>query len=176
MITSAVTKRLPPFEVSKVKLRTGEFILGICVILLAAYVLVIITDFPDFTLRGKKLPGPRFFPMLLSLFLIGFGSFFIVTSFRTRSNSSLREGVISFEGILNCFVILLSVLIFMPLCNLLGTTFTIVFLGSVIMVFLGIKWYASILYSLLLGLLARVIFVDFFKVALPVGMLFKIFK
>ncbi len=160
---------------NSVKLSKSDLILGVFLIALAVYVLLTSSRFPAFVLRGQKLPGPSFFPALLSYLLIGFGVVLLVQSSTIRRKELISKVEIDSGGIVNFFAVVVSVFAFLPLCELFGLLLTTLILGTGMMVLIGIKWYASILYSLTLGLLVKFVFIDLFKVALPSGYLLKVF-
>ncbi|HEY8541958.1 MAG TPA: hypothetical protein VIL29_06210 [Pseudothermotoga sp.] len=69
-----VASWLPFFEVKKMK----DLVLGLILLVLSIATIVLSSSFPDFVVRGERLPGPKFFPTILSIILICFAIYFVI--------------------------------------------------------------------------------------------------
>lgn len=153
-----------------------DLILGLVLLTLSIVVLVLSSSFPNFIIRGERLPGPKFFPTVLAIILICFALYCIVVGFMRSFKKSQKSSEHANEaGIVNVLCIVLSVIFFVPIINFFGTIVGIILLGTVLMILLSIKWYQSLIYSSVLAFLVYVIFQVLFKVPLAEGILFSFF-
>lgn len=154
-----------------------DFILGFVLLVLSILVLLLSSSFPNFVVRGERLPGPKFFPTILAIVLICFAAYCILLGFMRfiKRPKGLPEDKEELEKtyIVNVMTVILSVILFVPIINFFGTVVGIVILGAAVMTLLGIKWQQSLIYSSLLAFLVYMIFQVFFRVPLVEGTLFS---
>lgn len=149
----------------------SDTILGVVLIVLAIFVLIFSSSFPELVVRGERLPGPRYFPALLSILMILFGAFYIVSNiFKCRKREKIREEA-SKRQVLPPLIVLASSVLFVPVIQLIGTTVGVIAITFSMMVFFRVKWYYSAIISVMLALLIKVVFEVLFKVPLPEGIL-----
>lgn len=155
-----------------------DIILGLTLIVISIVVLTISSSFPNFVVRGERLPGPKFFPTVLAIILICFALYCLLLGIITLRNSRKPSGTPDNSrtpaGIINILCISLSVFFFVPIINLVGTLVGITVIGTALMTLLSIKWYQSLMYSSALAFLVYIIFQIVFKVPLPEGILFSL--
>ncbi|MGB9820901.1 MAG: tripartite tricarboxylate transporter TctB family protein [Pseudothermotoga sp.] len=154
-----------------------DIILGLILIVISIAVLTISSSFPNFVVRGERLPGPKFFPTILAIVLICFALYCLLLGMVTLRNSRKPSGNLDNSctpaGIINILCISLSVFFFVPIISLVGTLVGITVIGTALMTLLSIKWYQSLMYSSALAFLVYIIFQIVFKVPLPEGILFS---
>lgn len=154
-----------------------DLILGLVLLILSIVVLFLSSSFPNFIVRGERLPGPKFFPTILAIILICFAAYCIIIgfmeSFKKPKAPSEQKKESEKIHMVNVLFVILSVTFFVPVINFFGTVLGIILLGAALMTLLGIKWYQSFIYSSLLASLVYVIFQVLFKVPLAEGILFS---
>ncbi len=154
-----------------------DLILGLVLLILAVAVLFLSSSFPNFVVRGERLPGPKFFPTILAIILICFSAYCILIGFMKffkKPREPLEQKKESEKiHMVNVLSVILSVTFFVPVINFFGTVLGIILLGAALMTLLGIKWYQSFIYSSLLASLVYVIFQVLFKIPLAEGTLFS---
>ncbi|MEJ5229034.1 tripartite tricarboxylate transporter TctB family protein [Pseudothermotoga sp. U03pept] len=150
----------------------SDTILGVFLIALAIFVLISSSSFPNLVVRGEKLPGPKYFPSLLSILMILLGVFYIVSSiFKLRKREKNQIDKSSKGQLSPLLVVLTSSILFVPVVQLVGTTVGVIAITFSMMVFFRVKWYYSAVISVTLALLIRLVFEVLFKVPLPEGTL-----
>ncbi|ABV33200.1 MULTISPECIES: tripartite tricarboxylate transporter TctB family protein [Pseudothermotoga] len=156
---------------------TKDMIFGIVLVILSVFVFIYSSTFPEFAVRGERLPGPRFFPSILAFILFGFGIFYTVTglirlTLDKKQKRSMEKH--STRVVINVLFSIMSVILFVPFVNLIGLILTIIILGSSLMTLLYVKWYRSVIYSTILAILIYLIFQLLFKIPLPEGALISL--
>ena len=156
---------------------------GISLFVLSGIIFVFGSNFPNFVVRGQKLPGPKFFPYALAFVLIGLGVYFVIKSIvllklkKTPRDASLAPAEkITFEGVKNVVAIIAGILFFVPLINLLGFLLGAMVISTVLMTTLNVKLWHSLIYSAVLVVLIFLIFGMVFKIPLPEGSLIAMFQ
>ncbi|WP_041083239.1 tripartite tricarboxylate transporter TctB family protein [Thermotoga profunda] len=154
-----------------------DLVLGLILLVISTTVLFLSSSFPDFVVRGERLPGPKFFPTILSIILICFAFYCVLVGFvklikKTRNSLESKSELTKF-GILNVLFTVFGVLFFVPIITFFGTFLGIILLGTALMILFSIKWYQSLIYSSVLAFLVYTIFQVLFKVPLPEGTLFS---
>ncbi len=159
----------------------SDLILSLSCFALSGFVFYHSRFFPKFTVRGEKLPGPSFFPDLLAFLILIFGFYFFVSGltslFKAREElrSSLFKGVSLYKSL--SFVIIIGVgFLFYPVLKIFGSVIGITLLGVFLMRFMRVRWFSSLVYSVVLALLIHWIFKVIFKLPLPEGVIFSLLR
>lgn len=126
-------------------------------------------------------PGPRLFPVGLSLCLIAGGLYFLGGKLKTsvskptgRGQTRERHGLKSWlrhEGNQNFLILLLAIVLYIPAISVLGYGLSTLLFAAAMMIRLRIKWWLAMGVSVGAVVLIQLLFVSLFKVQLPAGML-----
>ena len=156
---------------------------GISLFVLSGIIFVFGSNFPNFIVRGQKLPGPKFFPYALAFVLIGLGVYFIVKSIvLLKLKKAPRDALlvpaeeITFDGVKNVIAVIAGILFFVPLINFLGFLLGAMVISTALMIILNVKIWRSLIYSVILVVLIFLIFGMVFKIPLPEGSLIAMFQ
>jgi len=147
---------------------------GIILIGISFFVIYESMKFPPFILAGKKLPGPNFFPVILSIILLGCGINEILSTLKYMPLEKNGESFISFInnwGNQNILIITLGLILYVFILKWLGFIVSTFLLASIFMIRLKTGWLRGILYSIFLVMIIFVLFGTIFRVQLPVGLL-----
>lgn len=159
----------------------GDLVLGICCVALSTFVFYYSKFFPKFLSGDRELPGPSFFPRLLSFFILAFGIYFIgygiYQLLRVNDKKGVFGGIKVKWGVLLSYLAVLSTgFIVQPVLNLLGTILGFTAIGFFLMRVFKVKWIQSLVYSLALALVINWIFRGIFKLPLPDGKIFLLLR
>ena len=152
---------------------------GIAVLSLAIFVIIVSLSFPPFILGDKKLPGPNFFPVILSIILIIAGGYIILIALRDMRTKKLttkpfREYLKDW-GNQNILIIVFSLIIYISFLKWLGFILATFIFSLVLMVRLKTGWIRGLIFSTVAVIVIMLLFVKLFRVQLPEGSLGFIF-
>lgn len=151
----------------------ADIVLGIVLAFISIFVLLYSRRFPRFIVRGVRLPGPSFFPRILAILLLLFAAYFALRYLLFRKKPSLEEAYkLDLKSFLNIVWTSLSVVLFFPLANLIGTLLALVMICFILMIILKSKWYEAAIFSVVVTLIVHLVFRVVFKIPLPEGILF----
>lgn len=151
---------------------------------LSIFVLIVSADFPAFEQRGQQLPGPRFFPTILALFLLGAG---LVEGFqflrqKDQLTRHLRDSIQTAKnqmlhswGAKTVTLILSLLVLFMPLIEAIGFIAGSLIVSIVIMARLRVPILHNLIVSSLLIAIIWLVFGQTFNVPLPEGLVEALF-
>lgn len=151
--------------------RKTSLLFGIILVGIALFVILRSRTFPPFVLAGNKLPGPGFFPVILSILLGGAGIYECVLAFRQyglRPSRKYRD-LLGDWGNQNILIIILGLILYVLVVDTLGYLVTTFVFSVLLMVRLKTGWFRGILVSSIVVALIMVIFVKVFKIQLPYG-------
>ncbi|SHH23723.1 tripartite tricarboxylate transporter TctB family protein [Thermosipho atlanticus] len=141
---------------------------GVVLVCISIFVFIYGSNFPDFIVRGNKLPGPKFFPFLISYLLLVVGLYFIIHSIinwkKTKTDSARY---ITKKGLLRVVSVIIGVGTYVPLINLVGFKIGTFAFATVMMSIFGVKILKSMLYSLILTAIIVLIFEKVFLIPFP---------
>ncbi|AKI97763.1 tripartite tricarboxylate transporter TctB family protein [Kosmotoga pacifica] len=154
-------------------MRLKDTIYGSTLIVISIFVFAIGSGFPNYVVRGKELPGPKFFPFLIAYLLIFAGIYFIIRSLLrwNRTEGINTSDLVTKRGIIRVISIVAGVLLYVPLINLIGFKVGTFILCAVFMYMLGVKLLKSLIYSLILTIVIILIFGMVFSIPFPQGFL-----
>ncbi len=130
---------------------------------------------------GGSDPGPRFFPLLLSLMLLVFGLIYavqtILTAFSRTSSGDGSEPVqsgkadetLSPELGWRWLVLLVFLMLYIFAIGWIGFSVSTWLMASGMMIALGNRWWVAAGVALLMVVVIRLLFVVLFRVQLPAG-------
>lgn len=153
-------------------MKKKEFWFGITLIGIGLLVSIISSTFPSFVVEGKKLPGPAFFPAILSVILIIGGGYEILISLRIKGLQKSKKTFIEYckdWGNQNIFIVVLTLILYVPIIKWLGFVFGTFLLSFLLMIRLKASWQRGIIASAILVVIIILIFEKVFKVPLPEG-------
>ncbi len=162
-----------------------NIIYGIILIVLSVVIIFLSLDFPSYVVRGKELPGPKFFPQVISGVLIIIGIYEIglgiyQTKKKKEKPGELEKGKeveketgITKRGIINIIVVFAGILLFIPFIEIVGFKLGAFIFATVLMSILGMGIIKSLIYSAVLTAVILVIFDYLFRIPFPEGMFFS---
>lgn len=150
-------------------MRLKNLMYGLSLIAISVFVFIYGSSFPDFVVRGNKLPGPKFFPFLISILLVIMGSYFVITSLLKLKKTKMEneEKITTKKGLLRVLTIILGIGLYVPFINLVGFKIGTFVFATVIMSIFGVKILKSLLYSLILTVIIVLIFEKIFLIPFP---------
>jgi hypothetical protein len=150
-----------------------NLIYGVLLIALSIFVIMYSTGFPKYVVRGNELPGPSFFPTILSIFLIAIGLYEIlkdiVDNIRKKERKVKDDSHITKRGIINILVVVAGIILFVPFIDIVGFKLGAFIFAAFLMYLLGIKFVRSLIYSAVLTAVIIVIFELLFRIPFPQG-------
>jgi len=142
---------------------------GIVLVIISIFVFIYGSNFPEFVVRGNRLPGPKFFPFLISFLLLIFGLYFIIRSLlilkTSKSNNSVEK--VTKKGLVRVIAVIIGISFYVPLINLIGFKIGTFVFSTIMMSLFGIKIFKSMLYSLILTIIIVIIFEKIFLIPFP---------
>ena len=146
---------------------------GVILIALSIFVIIYSTGFPKYTVRGQELPGPNFFPTVLSIFLIAIGVYEIlkdvVDNIKMKKRIPKDDSHITKRGFISIIVVVAGIILFVPFIELVGFKLGAFVFAAFLMYLLGVKIINSLIYSAVLTAVIVVIFELLFKIPFPQG-------
>jgi len=156
---------------------------GISLLILSGLIFFFGSSFPNYVVRGNKLPGPKFFPFTLAVIIIILGTYYIIKSLimirlkRIPKDATLAPSdKITLDGTKNVIAIIVGIIFFVPLINLLGFILGATIVSAALMIILNVKIWRSLVYSVILVVIIFLIFGMVFKVPLPEGIVMAMFQ
>jgi len=152
--------------------RDGNLIFGVALISIAILVMVEASFFPKFVVSGKRLPGPAFFPTILSIILIISGFYEIIMALLGKRFSKPPRPFLDYLkdwGIQNVLILLFMLIIYVPVIKLLGFILGTFIISLLLMVRLKAGWIRSVIVSIALIIVIVLLFEKVFKIPLPEG-------
>lgn len=150
---------------SKLKISFGIFL-----ILFSTAVIALSISFPSAVSGGRWIPGPGFFPILLSSIVICCGIIMMKDGITRRvyeKESAIKWG----WGTLNVPLIIFSLVLYVPLMKLLGYALATLFFSILLMVRMKAGWLKSSLVSVCVTVFIVILFKQVFRIQLPLGSL-----
>ncbi|RKX55123.1 MAG: hypothetical protein DRP50_03340 [Thermotoga sp.] len=148
------------------------FWFGITLIGIGILVVAVSSTFPGFVVGGKKLPGPGFFPTILSIILMIGGIYEILISLRTKGVKKYRRSFVEYckdWGNQNIFIVILSLILYVPIIKWIGFIVGTFLLSLLLTIRLKATWLRGIITSVILVIIIILIFEKIFKISLPEG-------
>lgn len=151
---------------------------GIILIVIAVFVIIISLGFPSFIVGDKKLPGPNFFPVILSIILIITGGYEILIAcrdMRAKKATKISKEYFKDWGNQNVLIIVFSLIIYVFLLEWLGFILATFIFSLILMIRLKTGWIRGIIFSTVAVIVIMLLFTKIFMVQLPEGSLGIIF-
>lgn len=151
---------------------------GIIIIGIAIFVIIVSLNFPLFILGDKKLPGPNFFPVILSIILIIAGGYEILIARRSihaKIPAKSPKEYLKDWGNQNVLIVILSLILYVSFLKWLGFTLATFIFSLILMVRLKTGWIRGTIFSTVAVIVIILLFVKLFRVQLPEGSLGIIF-
>lgn len=151
---------------------------GIILTGIAVFVIIISLGFPSFIVGDKKLPGPNFFPVILSMILIIAGGYEILIAWRdiqAKKATKISKEYFKDWGNQNLLIIVFSLIIYVFLLEWLGFLLATFIFSLILMIRLKTGWIRGTFFSAVAVIVIMLLFVKLFKVQLPEGSLGIIF-
>ncbi len=152
---------------------------GIILIVIAVFIIIISLGFPSFIVGDKKLPGPNFFPVILSIILIIAGGYDILTARRgdmcAKIPAKSSKEYLKDWGNQNVLIIILSLITYISFLKWLGFILATFMFSLFLMIRLKTGWIRGTIFSTIAVIVIMLLFVKLFKVQLPEGSLGIVF-
>ncbi|TYB84456.1 MAG: tripartite tricarboxylate transporter TctB family protein [Kosmotoga sp.] len=157
---------------------------GIILVILSIIVILLSLEFPSYVVRGKELPGPKFFPQVVSgilivigIYEIGLGIYQIVKKREEKlKEPEVKEKVgnkITKRGVINIIVVFAGIILFIPFIEIVGFKIGSFIFAAVLMSVFGMRIIRSLIYSAILTVIILLIFDYLFKIPFPEGIFFS---
>lgn len=140
--------------------------LGFVLIIISLLVIKESLTFPKVVVAGRKLPGPAFFPVLLSIVLILTGLCEIITGWR------MPVGKEKFEwnwGTTNNVIIIFFLFVYVLLMRIFGYALSTFLFAFILMLRLKVRFGRAIVIAIFTVLFIVGIFGQVFHIQLPIG-------
>ncbi|MGI6784163.1 MAG: tripartite tricarboxylate transporter TctB family protein [Aminivibrio sp.] len=148
--------------------KTLRILFGASIILLALAVTIVSSSFPGAVVAGRKIPGPAFFPVLLSIILVPSGLYQIAAGIKTQAG----EGGWSFGlGAANGVIIVTALVAYVLLMDVLGYALSTVMFSMVLLLRLKVPFLKAAVISLVIAGFIVAVFGRVFLIQLPAGQL-----
>lgn len=151
---------------------------GIIIIGIAIFVIILSLNFPSFILGDKKLPGPNFFPVILSIILIITGGYEILIALRdmrAKIPAKSSKEYLKDWGNQNVLIIIFSLITYISFLKWLGFILATFIFSLFLMIRLKTGWIRGTIFSTVVVIVIMLLFVKLFRVQLPEGSLGIIF-
>jgi hypothetical protein len=170
----------PTVETSQSESRPS-LALGAALILVAALFIVFAKDIPRTGLAGNTDPGPRALPLAMAI-AVGMGG--LIESMRAvliwrqhgEAVSTLAPKLTPTKTIAstqtsykNFAVLTGTMLVYLLALSWLGFQISTLLFSSVVLIWLGARWWSALLASLVVVIVVRILFEGMFHVRLPPG-------
>ncbi len=158
-----------------------NIIYGSSLIVTSIIVFSITAGFPAFRIRGQELPGPKFFPNILSMVILAAGIYVIVLAIvkeiirRRKAEPPQKtplEDTVTKRGFLNILAVTVGTFLYIIMVDITGFNLTTVAFSSLLMMMLNVRWWRALIYSVILVVVIVLIFGTAFRIPLPEGSLF----
>ncbi|MCL4205054.1 MAG: tripartite tricarboxylate transporter TctB family protein [Pirellulaceae bacterium] len=153
----------------------GDCLLGVALVVLAVVAFWFASDIGRTGTGGGHDPGPRFFPLLLSCLLFACGAVQAAWGlFRPvivpLADGEAESGSTLSESRPHRWFILLAVLtVYVVAIPWVGFSLSTLAMAAGIMVWLGNRWWVSVIVAVLMVIAVRLLFGILFRVQLPTG-------
>ncbi len=163
--------------------RKASLSLPVILAALSVWVLYMAAQLPEFIQRGQRLPGPRYFPTILSVFLLIAAGVELARYLRYRRSVSGEYGgaldrvrerlsmLRSSWGARSVGVILGTSVALVPVTQLIGFPLAGTAYGVLLMMRLKARWYSAVVVSVVVVIVITVVFGRLFRVPLPLGVI-----
>lgn len=151
---------------------------GVIIVGIAIFVIIVSLNFPPFILGDKKLPGPNFFPIMLSMILLILGGYEILIAWRDmRAKIPLKSSkeYLKDWGNQNVLIIIFSLIAYISFLKWLGFILATFIFSLILMIRLKTGWIRGTIFSTVVVIVIMLLFVELFRVQLPEGSLGIIF-
>jgi len=148
--------------------KTLQICFGASIILLALAVAIASSAFPGAVVAGRKIPGPAFFPVLLSIILVPCGLHQIIAGFKTPGGGESWELGL---GAANGAIIVAALVAYVILMDVLGYALSTVLFSMVLLLRLKAPFFKAAVISLTVAAFIVAIFGRLFMIQLPPGQL-----
>ncbi|MBN1648277.1 MAG: tripartite tricarboxylate transporter TctB family protein [Spirochaetales bacterium] len=152
-----------------------EHLIGILCILIAIAVMLMASTFPKVN-QQLHIPGPSFFPYVLSCLLIVCGVYQIIVGFVGKEHKGIDIKAITAnmktKKVLKLFAILGLILFFILAFEFVGFIPCIVILLVSTMKLLNVRWLSTVIATVILTGLIMFLFGVVFHISLPSGLLY----
>jgi hypothetical protein len=151
---------------------------GVIIVGIAIFVIIVSLNFPPFILGDKKLPGPNFFPIMLSMILLILGGYEILIAWRDmRAKIPLKfsKEYLKDWGNQNVLIIIFRLIAYISFLKWLGFIFATFIFSLILMIRLKTGWIRGTIFSTVVVIVIMLLFVELFRVQLPEGSLGIIF-
>ena len=155
----------------------AERIAGLGLLLIGSVGIFWAVRIEELGLGQNQDPGPRMFPLLLSIVMVIGGGYELVCSFARFRHSTEKQALepsgevaeISRRGLLDLALVFVGILAYVVAIAYLGFSISTLFFGVGMMVKLGVRVKLAVLASIGLIVAVQILFVQLFKVQLPTG-------
>ena len=154
-----------------------KIIFGIVLSVLGIFMIFYSKTFPKVSSGSSVVTGPGFFPTIIGIFITMFGLYTIVKGILLRKNSlrNRRKCFKSFlknREFLNFLILILFIAVYPTIINLLGFFIGTFLFCFILMKRLQVKWSSAIVSSIVIVVIAWVIFGKIALIPLPIGIIF----
>lgn len=146
--------------------KTLRILFGVSLVLVSLWAIRTSSTFPEAVSAGKKIPGPAFFPVLLSVVLIPCGLHQAVSAL--RSGSEAAGGRWGF-GAANGAIVILSLVVYVQLMQWMGYALSTFLFSMFLLLRLRVGVLKAFAVSIITVIFILLVFGRLFQIRLPLG-------
>ncbi|MBL3538522.1 tripartite tricarboxylate transporter TctB family protein [Aminivibrio sp.] len=146
--------------------KTLRIIFGVSLVLVSLWVIRTSSTFPEAVSAGKKIPGPAFFPVLLSVVLIPCGLYQVVSGLKSGEEASGRGwGPVGANGV----IVILSLAVYVQLMQWMGYALSTVLFSMFLLLRLRVSVLKAFAVTFITVVFILLVFGRVFQIQLPLG-------
>ncbi|MDD3515306.1 hypothetical protein SDC9_43281 [bioreactor metagenome] len=146
--------------------KTLRIFFGISLVLVSLWVIRTSSTFPEAVSAGKKIPGPAFFPVLLSVVLIPCGLHQTVSALRSGKEGPCRG---CGPGAANGAIVILSLAVYVQLMQWMGYALSTVLFSMFLLLRLRVGVLKALTVTMITVVFILLVFGRLFQIQLPLG-------
>jgi hypothetical protein len=146
--------------------KTLRIFFGISLVLVSLWVIRTSSTFPEAVSAGKKIPGPAFFPVLLSVVLIPCGLHQTVSALRSGKEGPCRGWE---PGAANGAIVILSLAVYVQLMQWMGYALSTVLFSMFLLLRLRVGVLKALTVTMITVVFILLVFGRLFQIQLPLG-------
>ncbi|HRX25350.1 MAG TPA: tripartite tricarboxylate transporter TctB family protein [Aminivibrio sp.] len=146
--------------------KTLRILFGVSLVLVSLWVIRTSSTFPEAVSAGKKIPGPAFFPVLLSVVLIPCGFHQAVSALRSGTEAAGRRWG---SGTVNGAIVILSLVVYVQLMQWMGYALSTFLFSMFLLLRLRVGVLKALAVTIITVVFILLVFGRLFQIQLPLG-------
>ena len=146
--------------------KTLRILFGVSLVLVSLWVIRTSSTFPEAVSAGKKIPGPAFFPVLLSVVLIPCGLHQVVSALRSGPETAGRGWG---PGAANGAIVILSLAVYVQLMQWMGYALSTVLFSMFLLLRLRVGLLKALTVTIFSVVFILLVLGRLFQIQLPLG-------